>query len=56
MYKKYYILETDWVIEDSINFFKDVFKILIAEEQKAAKMRNIILGIKDFSTNKYGKI
>lgn len=56
MYKKYYILETDWVIEDSINFLKDVFKILLAEEQKTAKMKNIILGIKDFSTNKYGKI
>lgn len=56
MYRKYFFLETDWVIEDSINFLKDVFKILLAEKQKGAKIKNIFLGIKDFSKNKYGKI
>lgn len=56
MYRKYFFLETDWVIEDAINFIKDFFKIVIAENQKIAKIKNMLLGIKDFATNKYGKI
>ncbi|MBL7555573.1 MAG: oligosaccharide flippase family protein [Bdellovibrionaceae bacterium] len=56
MYKKYFILETDWVIEDFMNFFKDFLKILIAEKQKSAKMKSILMGIRDFSLSRYGKI
>jgi len=56
MYKNYFILETDWVIEDFLNFFKDFLKILIAEKKKSAKMKSIFMGIRDFSLNRYGKI
>lgn len=56
MYKRYFLLETDWVIEDIMNFIKDVFKILIAEKQKRAKIKSIYMGIRDFSVNRYGKI
>lgn len=56
MYRNYYFLETDWVIEDLMNFFKDFLKILLAEKQKRAKFRSIYLGLRDFSLNRYGKI
>ena len=56
MYKNYFVLETDWVIEDFLNFFKDFLKILLAEKKKSAKMKSILMGIRDFSLNRYGKI
>ncbi|MBL7544839.1 MAG: oligosaccharide flippase family protein [Bdellovibrionaceae bacterium] len=56
MYKRYFLLETDWVLEDAMNFIKDLFKILIAEKQKRAKIKSIYMGIRDFSLSRYGKI
>lgn len=56
MYRHYFLLETDWVIEDFMNFFKEFLKILIAEKQKRAKIKSIYLGLRDFSISRYGKI
>ncbi len=56
MYRHYFLLETDWVIEDFMNFFKELFKIILAEKQKRAKIKSIYLGLRDFSTSRYGKI
>ncbi len=56
VYKKYFTVAKNFVINDFKSFLKEIIKIILFEENKVKKIYMIFLGLIHFLFNKYGKL
>jgi len=52
---KYLLVYSSFVFKDIFIFFNELVKVIFFERDKLSKLKMILLGVKDFLRNKYGK-
>lgn len=56
MWHRYFNVDYKWVLKDIKGFVGEIIKIILWEDKKSLKLRMIIIGIKDYRKNIYGKL
>lgn len=56
MYKRYWLIDPVWVINDHYTFAKDLLKILLVESDKGEKFRSVVRGIKHAIVGRIGPL